>query len=138
MERLSFVGFLVRLAAAAVLVCLTYNPTGHSYLHWLSTTLPRIEPLQAIAGLVLLGGWAFFAHATWRSLGTFGVLLATALYATTVWLLVSWGWIRLGDRTVAGWLAVALLAVLLSIGVSWSLISRRVTGQVDVDEGHGH
>lgn len=137
MERITVLGFLARLAVATVLVCLTYNPTGHSYLHWLSTTLPRVAPLQAVAGLVLLGGWAFFAHATWRSLGTFGVVLAMGIYAATVWLLVSWGWIRLGDRALYGWLAVALLALLLAVGVSWSLVSRRVTGQVDVEEGHG-
>ena len=32
-----FVDFLVRLAAALVLVLVTYNPTGWSYIHWLKT-----------------------------------------------------------------------------------------------------
>jgi lipopolysaccharide export system protein LptC len=36
---------------------------------------------------------------------------------------------------VLGWLADVILAVLLAIGVSWSLVERRVTGQVVVDEG---
>jgi len=137
MDRLTFGGFLIRLAAAVLLVVLTYNPTGYSYLHWVATAFPKVEPLQAIAGLLLLGGWAFFAHATWRSLGTFGVLLATALCAALVWLLVSWGWIRLDSGGVLGWIADVVLAVLLAIGVSWSLVERRVTGQVVVDEA-GH
>ena len=137
MDRLTFGGFLIRLAAAVLLVVLTYNPTGYSYLHWVATAFPKVEPLQAIAGLLLLGGWAFFAHATWRSLGTFGVLLATALCAAHVWLLVSWGWIRLDSGGVLGWIADVVLAVLLAIGVSWSLVERRVTGQVVVDEA-GH
>jgi hypothetical protein len=135
MERFSLGGFLVRLAAAALLVVLSYNPSGHSYAHWLATTLPRIEPLQAVAGLLLIGGWAFFAHATWRSLGAFGVLLSVALCAALVWLVASWGWIRLNDTGVLGWLADAIVALLLAIGVSWSLVERRVTGQVVVDEG---
>jgi len=135
MDRLTLGGFLTRLLASALLVVLTYNPAGYSYLHWVATTLPKVGPLQAIAGLVLLGGWAFFAHATWRSLGTFGVLLATALCAALVWLLVSWGWIQLGTGGVLGWIADAVLALLLAIGVSWSLVERRVTGQVVVDEG---
>ncbi len=135
MDRLTLRGFLLRLAAALLLVVLTYNPSAHSYVHWVAATLPKIGPLQAIAGLVLLGGWAFFAHSTWRSLGTFGVLLAAALLATLVWLVVSWGWIRLSDAGVLGWVADAMLAVLLAIGISWSLVERRVTGQVVVDEG---
>ena len=135
MDRLTLGGFLQRLVAALLLVVLTWNPNGHSYLRWVATTLPQVEPLQAVAGLVLLGGWAFFAHATWRSLGTFGVLLAAALCAALVWLLASWGWIRLGEGGVLGWLADAMLAAVLAIGLSWSLVERRVTGQVVVDEG---
>jgi hypothetical protein len=135
MDQFTLGGFLIRLLASALLVVLTYNPAGYSYVHWVATTFPKVEPLQAIAGLVLLGAWAFFAHATWRSLGSFGVLLATALCAALVWLLVSWGWIRLSAGGVLGWIADAMLAVLLAIGVSWSILERRVTGQVVVDEG---
>ncbi len=135
MDRLTMSGFLMRFAAAALLVALTYNPSAYSYAHWIAATLPKVQPLQAIAGLLLLAGWAFFAHATWRALGTFGVLLATALFAAVVWLIVSWGWIRLGNPGVLGWLSDLLLAVLLAVGVSWSLVERRVTGQVVVDQG---
>jgi hypothetical protein len=135
MERLNLGGFLLRLLAATLLVVLTWNPSAYSYAHWLAATFPKVEPLQAIAGLLLLAAWGFFAHATWRSLGTFGVLLATGLCIAIVWLFVSWGWIRLSERGVVGWLADAMLAILLAIGVSWSLVERRVTGQVVVDEG---
>jgi hypothetical protein len=135
MDALTLRGFLLRLLAAAVLVVLTWNPTAHSYAHWIAATFPKVEPLQAIAGLLLVAGWGFFAHATWRALGMFGLLLGTGLGAALVWLLVSWGWIRLEAHGVVGWLADALLAILLAVGVSWSLVERRVTGQVVVDQG---
>ncbi len=134
MESLSPRGFLLRLAVAVALVAMTYNPTGHSYVHWIGGTFPTIGPLQAVAGLLLVGSWGFFLHATWRSLGTAGVLFATALVAALIWLLVSWGWFSLKDTGVISWLALASLAVLLAVGVSWSHIRRRVTGQTDVDE----
>ena len=122
MERLTFIGFLTRLAGALVLVALTYNPTGHSYIHWLSSTFPHPGPLPVIAGLLLIGGWAFAAHATWRSLGTFGLLLASGLFAAIVWLLVSWGWIKLGDQSVIGWLAVTLVSVRAKRSVAMTLM----------------
>ena len=134
MESLTPRGFLLRLAAAVALVAMTYNPTGHSYVHWLGSTLPSVSPLQAVAGLLLLGGWGFFIHATWRSLGTTGVLFATALTAALIWLLASWGWFSVKDTGVISWVVLAALAILLAVGVSWSHIRRRVTGQTDVDE----
>jgi hypothetical protein len=93
-----------------------------------------VRPPQAIAALVLLGAWVFFAHATWRALGTAGLLFAAALCAAVIWLFVWWGWFSLRDTGVLTWIALAMLALLLAVGVSWSLVRRRITGQVDVEE----
>jgi hypothetical protein len=137
MERLTFSGFLLRLASSLLLVGLTWNPTGTSYLHWFVATFPSIEPIQVVVGLILIAGWVFSVHATWRSLGQFGVLLGAAIFAAVIWLLASYGWIDLSHGGVIGWLSVALLGTLMAVGLSWSLLQRRVTGQVDVEEAHG-
>jgi hypothetical protein len=137
MERLTFTGFLLRLASSLLLVGLTWNPTGTSYLHWLASTFPHIEPTEAVVGLILIGGWTFSIHATWRSLGQFGVLLGIAFFGALVWLLASYDWIDLSHGGVIGWLMVVLLGSLLAVGLSWSLVQRRITGQVDVEEAGG-
>ena len=138
MERLTLMGFLLRLVSSLLLVALTWNPTGMSYIHWVASGFPSVQPLQAVGGLVLLGGWVFSAHATWRSLGQFGLLLGVALFAAVVWLLASQGWIDVSQSGALGWLAVLLLGCLMAVGLSWSLVQRQVTGQIDVEEGHGH
>jgi hypothetical protein len=112
MQRLTLRGFRLRPAATAPLVVASYDPSGYSYRHRFAAVLPKVEPLQAVAGLALLGA--------------VGLPLATARCLALVRLIVSWGWIRLAD---------ALLAVPLAIVVSSSLLERRVTGQVVVDEG---
>jgi hypothetical protein len=137
MERLTFGGFCARFASSLLLVGLTWNPTATSYAHWIASTFPKFEPMQAVVGLILIGGWAFSVHATWRSLGQFGVLLGVAIFAAVVWLLASYQWIDLSHSTVVGWLAVLLLTSLMAVGLSWSLVQRRITGQVAVDEAHG-
>jgi Family of unknown function (DUF6524) len=136
MERLTLTGFLIRLASSLLLVALTWNPSGMSYTHWLVATIPAVQPLQVVIGLLLLGGWVFCVHATWRSLGQFGVLLAVALYAAVVWLLASQRWIDLSHGGSLGWAAVVLLGSLMAVGLSWSLVQRRVTGQIDVEDAH--
>lgn len=134
MDGFNFVGFLLRWVAAAVLVFLTYNPSGWSFAHWVADGFPKVEPLQAVAGIALLGAWAFFVHSTWRALGTFGVFIGIAFFAALVWLFASWGWFSLTDTGVVTWVALAMLSFLLAFGLSWSHVQRRVAGQTVVDE----
>jgi hypothetical protein len=124
--------FLLRLVAAAVVVFCTFNPTGHSYVHWVAPTFPHIEPLQAVAGVALLIGWILHLRATVLSLGGLGVLLAAGFLAAVLWLLVSWEWIRMDRSETIAWVVLSMIAILLALGVSWSSVRRRITGQVDV------
>lgn len=131
MERLTFPGFLLRLAAALVLVFATFNPSGYSYLHWVSSVFPKINAQQGVVGVVLLIGWVVFAVATIRSIGRVGILLIAILFAALTWLLISIGWLSWDSKQAIGWIALATLAITLAVGVSWSFINRRFTGQID-------
>ena len=90
-------GFFVRLVAACVLLFATYNPEGRSYFHWLAADNWTITPLKAFAGVCLLVGWVFLLRATVRSLGALGTVLACAFFGTLIWLIVSWGWVKLSN-----------------------------------------
>ena len=131
MERLTFPGFLLRLAAALVLVFATFNPSGYSYLHWVSSVFPKINAQQGVVGVILLIGWVVFAVATIRSIGRVGILLIAILFAALTWLLISIGWLSWESKQAIGWIALATLAITLAVGVSWSFINRRFTGQID-------
>jgi hypothetical protein len=134
MEKLTWGGFMLRFVAACALVLVTFNPSGHSFLHWVSAAFPHLVPLQAVAGIVLLIGWVIYLRATLRSLGAIGVLLVFAFLAALIWLLVSWGWIDIHTGSALTWVALMLVALVLAAGISWSSLRRRLTGQADVDE----
>ena len=125
--------FLLRLFFALVLVSATYNPEGLSYYHWAFSTLPAFGPEQAVVGVVLLIGWVIYGRATLRSLGLLGLILVIALCASLVWLMVSWGWISPESPRAIAYISLAILALILATGMSWSHIRRRLSGQVDVD-----
>ena len=133
MEKFTFTGFLIRLAAALALVLLTFNPSGYSYAHWVAHVFPKIDAQQAVAGVLLLIGWIVFIVATLRSIGILGVMLVAVLFAALTWLMVSMGWLSLEHKRAVGWIALVALAVTLAVGVSWSFVNRRLTGQIDVD-----
>ncbi|MBT8117708.1 MAG: hypothetical protein KJO66_07745 [Gammaproteobacteria bacterium] len=133
-------GFLLRLMAAAILVFTTYNPSGKSYYHWLKENIPSPTsslPLLAMAGILLLIGWTIYLRATSRSLGAFGLFLAAAFFGVLVWMTIDWGWISADSIEAMTWIFEVILCGVLAIGISWSHIRRRMTGQIDVDEVEG-
>jgi hypothetical protein len=134
MERFTPLGFALRLLAAFVLVLLTFNPTGYSFYHWVANTLPHVSPVSVVVGIVLLVGWIVFLTATMRSIGLLGVLIALAFFGAVIWMVVSWGWLDPHNGTAMAWIVLLVFAVILAIGVSWSHMRRRLTGQTDVDE----
>ena len=136
--RVGWGGILGRVLAALALVLLTYNPTGNSYYHWALTDPAGFSAIKGLAGALLLAGWVFYLRASLSSLGWLGVILLLLVLGAAVWLLVDQKILDPSQPGVASWIALVLLALVLGIGMSWSLVRRRLTGQVDVDEIHHH
>jgi hypothetical protein len=131
---LSFSGFLVRAVLSLVLVLLTYNPSGYSYVHMVSDGFPSFTPVEAVGGILLLIGWIVFLGATLKSIGLLGMVLAFALCAALIWMIVSWGWVTLDDTSALTWIGLVILALIMAIGMAWAHLYRRWTGQATVDE----
>ncbi|MCP4288785.1 MAG: hypothetical protein GY792_30910 [Gammaproteobacteria bacterium] len=133
-KRFSFGGFLVRLTAALILVFATYNPSGYSWFNRFIDTPDKLDPLLILAGLVLLIGWVIYLRATLRSLGIVGTTLAVALFSVLIWLLIDRDILSLEETTLLQYIGLAIVAMIMAIGISWSHIRRRMTGQLDVDD----
>lgn len=128
--------FLTRFVFALVLVLITYNPSGVSAFDWVYETIVSGDAgaVQFLAGVILLIGWTILLVATWRSLDTFGVILVVLLFGGLVWLLIESGMLEPDSFGAITWLVLVSLAGLLAIGLSWSHIWRRMTGQFDTNE----
>jgi len=132
-EGFDLMGLLWRLVFAMALVLLTFNPTGHSYYHWLADGFPSVQPAEAVAGIALVIAWVFFIRSTLAAIGTLGLALMLAFFASVVWWVVSKGWLDLGDRRAMAWVVLVAVGLVLGIGMSWSHVRRRLTGQAAVD-----
>lgn len=133
---LTAVGMLLRFVFALVLVLLTYNPSGKSAYHWISTAVAESNfgPLHLILVALLLIGWVVYWIATWRALGALGVSLAGLLLGAIIWLLFDIGLLRAESVSAVTWIVLVALSAVLAIGVSWSHVWRRVTGQINVED----
>jgi hypothetical protein len=133
---LTAIGFLWRFIAALVLVLLTYNPSGHSAYHWITSAIAEsaFGPLHLILVAVLVIGWVVFWIATWRALGTLGVVLAILLLGAIIWLLFDIGLLASHSVSAITWISLVCLSAVLAIGMSWSHFWRRMTGQINVED----
>jgi len=125
--------FVWRFAASLVLVLATYNPSGYSFFHWVSNA----ESLGAehfVVGVIMVIGWAILIAATKRALDTLGMVLGIVLLAGLVWLGIDLGALSLDSVSAVTWVVLVCIALLLAVGLSWSHIWRRLTGQFEVDD----
>lgn len=136
MARAAFdaTSFLLRWGLALILVMGTFNPTQYSYLRWVIDKPEEGLPYKALAGVVIVILYVIYLRATFRSIGVVGLALATALLTALVWVLVHLGVINVQQSNILTWVALAVFATVLAIGVSWSHVRRRITGQSDVDD----
>jgi hypothetical protein len=126
--------FLGRWIFALVLVLGSYNPTQWCYFSWATAETTTFGPIVAIVGLVLLIGWIMFIRATFMSMGWLGITLGAALFGCIVWLMVDLEWLSLDSEGTIAWIVLIILSLILAVGMSWSHIRRRMSGQFDVDE----
>ena len=127
-------GFLVRWLFAFVLLAATYNPTDWNYVRWSMANVDTNLSMTVLFGLVLFVGYIIYLRATLRSIGVFGMILILAVVGTLLWVLFDQGFISLDNPTVNTWIGIVALSVVLAIGLSWSIVRRRLTGQTDVDD----
>lgn len=126
--------FLIRWMIAFVLLAATWNPTPANFLRWATENWQAQLPLTVLLGLVLLVGYIIYLRATLRSIGPVGMVLVAAVFAALVWVLVDWGILETGNSVVNQWLGILLASLVLGIGLSWSIVRRRISGQADVDD----
>jgi len=138
-REFNFLSFVWRFIASLFLVLATYNPTAYSYWHWVMTAMSDEAtgpgPEHFVIGVVLLIGWVILLAATQRSLGFLGLLLGGSLLGGVVWLLVDIGWLNVESVSSATWIGLTCISILLAAGLSWSHVWRRLTGQVEGDDG---
>jgi hypothetical protein len=132
----TWVDVLLRFVGPLLLVLTTYNPSGYSFYGWFSNAVAASElgGIHFLALVVLVIGWSILVIATWKALDTFGVLLTCALLGAIVWVFMDWGLLSADSASAIAWIALVCLAAVLSVGLSWAHVWRRLTGQVAVDQ----
>lgn len=127
-------GFIIRWVFALILLAATYNPTEWNYVRWSMANYEKSLSLTVLFGLILLVGYIIYLRATLRSIGVFGMILILAVVGTILWVLFDQGVVSYADPTINTVIGIVALSLVLAVGLSWSIVRRRLSGQADVDD----
>lgn len=133
MQKFTSSSFAMRWLFAALLVFVSWNPSGYSFFHWV-THGELFTPEKALAAIIVTIAWVIYVRATMRSLGHVGIALVGAIFACIIWLLFDKGWLSGENLSVVTWLVLTATSFVLAVGMSWSHVRRRMSGQVDMDD----
>jgi hypothetical protein len=127
-------GILVRWFGAFALLAASYNPTPWNFFRWAEANYKAQLPLTVLLGLLLAVAFLIYLAATLRSLGPLGMMLVAAVFGAVIWVLVDWGILSTQNSALNIWLGILALSLVLGIGLSWSILWQRLSGQATVDE----
>ena len=130
-------GIFLRWLGAFGLLAATFNPTKWNFVRWAEANYATQMPLTLLLGLLLGVGYMIYIGATLRSIGAFGVILVGTIVAALIWVLMDYGVLTLQNTNLNLWLGIFALSVVLGIGLSWSILRQRLSGQTSVDEIDG-
>ena len=126
-------GSCFRWLGALVLVLGTYNPTPYNFVTWVTEDATRGDqlPLKLLIAAVMIIGYVIYFRATFESIGFIGIGLALLFFAGIIWLLLDYGILDLREYGTISWIVLFILATIMAIGMSWSFIRRKLSGQID-------
>lgn len=133
MNKFGFKSILMRWLLVVACLLATYNPSGRSYFHWIQDS--HVSPtIKLSVGLLLIAFNYILIRLTFRSLGYVGVAMLTACVGSFAYTLVRTDIVTIA--TLAGFQIYLLISmsVGLAIGVCWSAIRARFSGQIDSDD----
>jgi hypothetical protein len=126
--------FVVRWLAAMFAVFATYNPSGYSYFHWVTDITGGQWAFKVGVGVALVIFYVIYFRATIRSIGVIGMGLTVSMLGASTWVLVDAGVLDLNAPAVLSTVMLVGLASLIAVGISWSHVRNRVSGQIDSDD----
>ena len=130
----SYPGIIVRWLMSMFVVFAIFNPSGYSYVHWVLRDADQPWSLKVLAGLLLGSLVTTFLLATVRALGLRGIVAASGLLAAATWAMIDLGLFRNLSHSAYLTIVLTVIASILTLGLSWSNLTLRVTGQVDSND----
>ncbi|RJF84126.1 hypothetical protein D3877_05850 [Azospirillum cavernae] len=129
---MKFPGLFSRILSCFFLVFATWNPLGYSYLDWLFTSDGSYASAKFFVGAILVGAYIVYLRVTWLALQVFRSAIMATLAISGYFALRHVGLLDANAPFWSSYFLLFLVSTLLSIGICWAHVKRRLTGQSQV------
>jgi hypothetical protein len=123
--------FVKRGLLASLLVLGTYNPSGHSYFHWVTETGGSVTAKLSV-GIVLFTGLVAVGRMAYLSMGFFGITAISLMVIMSVLAGVGLGFFAFDNVHVTIYFVLFWIILVLGIGISWGFVQKRIAGEREV------
>ena len=125
--------FIIRMLLALFVVLSAYNPTGYSYVHWLTGGEGGFVS-KVVVGIIIFSLNVLFLVMAIDALKLLGISIVLVNYAAIVWWLHATGMIDFW-RPATMWMSLLVgLATIHAAGLSYSLWLGRLSGLLHVSK----
>ena len=111
----------------------TWNPTGHHFIHYISSVDNIFSGFRPFGILMMLALWLLAIKSIFQSLGLYGAGIVIIIIGAFVWGLQEYGIIDVAQFEQAGWAATVGVGILIWFGLNASIIWKKVTGVYTTD-----
>ncbi|WP_457607615.1 DUF6524 family protein [Nitratifractor sp.] len=131
-KRVSHLRWWVTLLLSMALAIGTWNPTGHHFVHYLTSGDP-FTGFKPFYILVMFAFWLMALKAIYQSLRWYGALIVAAIIAAFVYGLADLKILDLSDWKSLGWIATIGMGLIIWVGLNASIIWKTATGIYTTD-----
>lgn len=129
---MKWLGILTRSLSCFLLVFATWNPEGYSYFDWVVRDQSSLLSAKVAVGAFLAGCFLLYLRVTWVALGILGCAALASVVLSGYLSMRRLGLLDPNAPFWSGHIVLVLLSLTLSVGVCWSHMKRRITGQSQV------
>ena len=132
-KKVTHLAWWVTLLLSLALAIGTWNPSGHHFIHYISSTENLLSGFKPFGILMMLALWLLAIKSIFQSLGFFGSSITMIIIASFIWGLQQYNIIDVTKFEQAGWAATVGIGLLIWFGLNASIIWKKLTGVYTTD-----
>ena len=132
-KKESHLQWWVTLIMSLALAIGTWNPMGHHFINYISSSDNLLSGFKPFGILIMLALWLLAIKSIFQSLKLYGALLTVVIIAAFIWGLQEYEIIDINKFEQAGWAATIGVGLLIWFGLNASIIWKKLTGVYTTD-----
>ena len=132
-KKVTHLQWWVTLLMAMALAVGTWNPTGHHFIHYITSSGDFFSGFKPFYILLMFALWLLAIKSIFQSLKLYGAIIVVVLIGAFLWGLQQYGFFDATDFDQLGWAVTIGIGLLIWFGLNASIIWKKLTGVYTTD-----